>query len=118
MVSKVMFMLGFNVEAIGHVKVIVPTTENWRSQLTIAGYQIIPMVNDWNGLKAASGLVVADHAALESIKAKIPVILKQKEEAGEAVHSLNCVAMIDKDAPHRGAKFAMVPMLAAISLLG
>lgn len=81
------------------------------------GYTVIPVVDSWADLEAASGLVIADHEAMAKIKAKVPVILKQKEAKGKSVQSLNCVAEVDHGDMGK-AQFAMVPMLAALSLLG
>jgi len=87
--------------------------------LSSLDYTVIPVIKDWNGLSKASGLVVADHEALEaSIKAKIPFIVKSKEDEGNPVRSLNCVGVIDKAAIERGVLFATTPLLAAQSLLG
>jgi len=113
MISKTMALVNLKLKGVR----VIPTYSQ-DDLLSQVDYTVIPTVSDWNGLSKAKGLVVADHQALESsIKAKIPVIVKQKEEGGAPVQSLNCVSIINVEAMGRGVLFATPPLLAALSLL-
>jgi len=79
-----------------------------------AGYTLVPTVNSVTGLAALDdgAMVVADHAALLKNKDEVVAVVAEKK-----IVSLNCVTEVGADALKGGAKYALSPLAAALSLL-
>jgi len=111
MIDKVMALVGLASSAVAACAIKVVTVNRLHAKkLGEAGYDVVPVIKSWADLETTGGLVIADHAALK----KVP------KPAGIEInaHSLNCVSVLRKDVPTRGAKFALTPINAALSLLG
>jgi hypothetical protein len=112
--DKLMALVGLGLKS---VKVIGGSKEA-NKLLGNAGYTVVPMVKSWMELQdAESELVVADHAALAESKAQVADVIALKKSEGKSVVSLNCVTAVGVEDLKGGAKYALSPLAAAISLL-
>lgn len=78
-----------------------------------SGWVKVPVIKSFPHLQMVTGMVVADHSTMADYKKDELMAVVKKN----SIVSLNCVSSLDRKAAKSGAKFAVIPMLAAMSLL-